>query len=174
MTKPPRPAKMTSELLELAMRLRIAFALIARAQRRDVPEQLTPAQISALCKVELHGPIRLGDLAAHEQVAGPTMCRVVTSLEGSGFVTRATDPTSARSSQVAITATGRKQLSVVRRDRTHVMARRLAALSDEQRSSIAAALPAIEALVESVEPDTGPALRELERTGRAARARRTG
>jgi DNA-binding MarR family transcriptional regulator len=170
MTKPPRPPKMTPELLELAMRLRIAFALMARAQRREVPEQLTPVQISALCKVELHGPIRLGDLAAHEQVAGPTMCRVVTSLESSGFVTRATDPTSARSSQVAITASGRKQLSVVRRDRTHVMARRLAALSEEQRAALAAALPAIEALVESVEPDTGRALHELERTERARRA----
>ncbi len=166
MTKLPRTAKMTPELLDLAMRLRIAFALIARAQRRDVPEQLTPVQISALCKVELHGPIRLGDLAAHEQVAGPTMVRVVTSLENSGFVARETDPTSARSSRVTITASGRKQISVVRRDRTHVMARRLAALSDEQREAITAALPAIEALVESVEPDTGPALRELERSQR--------
>ncbi|MEO5731113.1 MAG: MarR family transcriptional regulator [Byssovorax sp.] len=174
MTKPPRTAKMTPELIELAMRLRIAFALIARAQRRDVPEQLTPVQISALCKVELHGPIRLGDLAAHEQVAGPTMCRVVTSLENSGFVTRETDPTSARSSQVAITTSGRKQIDVVRRDRTHVMARRLSALSAEHRSALAAALPAIEALVESVEPNTGLALRELERSQRAARARRSG
>lgn len=173
MTKSPRAAKMTPERIDLAMRLRIAFALIARAQRRDVPDQLTPVQISALCKIELHGPIRLGDLAAHEQVAGPTMVRMVTSLEKSGFVTRETDPTSARSSQVTLTASGRKQISVVRRDRTHVMARRLAALSEEQREAITAALPAIEALVESVEPDTGPALRELERSRRAKRARRT-
>lgn len=171
MTK-PRAAKMTPELITLAMRLRIAFALIARAQRRDVPEMLTPVQISALYKVELHGPIRLGDLAACEQVSGPTMCRVVASLEGGGFVTRETDPTSARSSQVAITASGRKQINIVRRDRTHVMARRLAGLDPEHRSALQAALPAIEALVESVAPDASLARREMERTQRATRARR--
>src|SRR4029079_3311427 len=119
-----------------------------------------------------HGPIRLGDLAAHEQVAGPTMVRVVTALENSGFVARETDPRSAVSSRVSITASGRKEISAVRRDRTHVMARRLAALSDEQRSALAAALPAIEALVEAVEPDTGPALHELERSQRRPRPRR--
>jgi DNA-binding MarR family transcriptional regulator len=173
MPKPPA-VKMTPELIDLAMRLRIAIALIARAQRQDVPEQLTPVQTSALYKVELHGPIRVGDLAACEQVAGPTMCRVVTSLENGGFVTRETDPTSARSSRVRITASGRKKIDAVRRDRTHVMARRLTGLSAEHRSALAAALPAIEALVESVTPDAGLARREMEHAQRATRARRPG
>ena len=172
MTKPQRAAKMTPEHIELAMRLRIAFALIARAQRREIPERLTPVQISALCKVDLYGPIRLGDLAACEQVAGPTMSRVVTSLESGGFVTRAPDPTSARSSQVTITARGREQIDAVRRDRTHVMARRLAGLDPEHRSALHAALPAIEALVETVTPEVGLARRERERSQRVTRARR--
>lgn len=164
-------AKMTPELIELAMRLRIAFALIARVQRQDVPEALTPAQISALYKVDFWGPIRVGDLASREQVAGPTMCRVVASLEKGGFVTREPDPTSARSSRVTITASGRKQIDVVRRDRTHVMARRLAGLSAEHRAALGAALPAIEALVDSVTPETGLTQREIERSARATRAR---
>lgn len=169
-----RPAKMTSELIELAMRLRIAFALIARVQRQEVHDLLTPVQISALYKVDFYGPIRLGDLAAREQVAGPTMCRVVASLEKDGFVTREIDPTSARSSLLTITPRGRKQIDVVRRDRTHVMARRLAGLSDEHRAALDAALPAIEAMVDSVMPETGLTQREIERSARATRARRPG
>jgi DNA-binding MarR family transcriptional regulator len=171
MTHPSTP-KMTPELIDLAMRLRIAVALLARAQRQDVPELLTPVQTSALYKVEFYGPIRVGDLAAREQVAGPTMSRVVTSLENAGFVTREPDPTSARSSQVTITASGRKQIDAVRRDRTHLMARRLAALDPAHRSALQVALPAIEALVESVTPEAGLVRREMERSQRATGARR--
>lgn len=172
-SKPSRAAKMTPELIELAMRLRIAFALIARAQRQEVPELLTPVQTSALYKVETYGPIRIGDLAACEQVAGPTMSRVISSLESAGLVTRKQDPTSARSSCVTITAAGRKQIDAVRRDRTHVMARRLAELEPKHRRTLGAALQAIEALVESVTPETaGLALREMQRTQRATRVPR--
>jgi DNA-binding MarR family transcriptional regulator len=172
MPKPPPASDMTPELIELAMRLRIAFASIARAQRQDAHERLTPTQISALYKVDFFGPIRLGDLAAHEQVSGPTMSRVIDSLEKAGYVERAPDPTSARSSRVTITPSGRKQIDAVRRDRTHVMARRLVALTPEQRRALQAALPAIEALVESVTPDVKLARREIERSQRATRARR--
>lgn len=171
-TKPSRTAKMTPELIELAMRLRIAFALIARAQRREVPELLTPVQTSALYKVETYGPIRIGDLAACEQVAGPTMSRVIASLESAGLVKRKQDPTSARSSCVTITAAGRRQIDAVRRDRTHVMARRLAELEPKHRRALGAALLAIEALVESVTPEAGLALREMQRTQQATRVPR--
>lgn len=169
-SEPPRPAPPGLDVLDLATRLRIAFALIARAQRRDVPERLTPVQTSALYKVETYGPIRVGDLAACEQVAGPTMCRVVTSLERTGLVTRAQDPTSARSSCVTITAAGRRQIDAVRRDRTHVLARRLAELKPDHLRALSEALPAIEALVASVTPETGLALREMQRTRRATAA----
>jgi DNA-binding MarR family transcriptional regulator len=160
---------MTPALIELAMRLRIAFALLARAQRREVPELLTPVQTSALYKVETYGPIRIGDLAACEQVAGPTMSRVIASLESAGLVKREQDPTSARSSCVTITPAGRKQIDAVRRDRTHVMARRLAELEPKHRRALSDALLAIEALVESVTPETGLAQREIQRTQQATR-----
>lgn len=153
------------ELVELAVKLRIAFALVTRAQRQDVPGKLTAVQLSALYKVEFFGPLRLGDLAAREQVASPTMSRVVASLEVAGLVKRRIDPASARSSLISITASGSRQIDAVRRDRTDVLTCRLAALSGEQQRALAAALPALEALAESAIP--GVAEREVERTRRA-------
>jgi DNA-binding MarR family transcriptional regulator len=158
----------TTDDVELATRLRIAFALMSRAERQNVPDRLTPVQLSALYKVDVHGPLRLGDLAAREQVAGPTMCRVVASLEGAGLVTRDTDPTSARCSLVAVTPAGRDQIDAVRRDRTDIMACRLAKLSPRQHRALVLALPAIEALVEAVIPGDDIRRREIERT-RSAR-----
>ena len=158
----------TTDDIELATRLRIAFALVSRAERQNVPDRLTPVQLSALYKVDVHGPLRLGDLAAREQVAGPTMCRVVASLEAAGLVTRDTDPTSARCSLVAVTPAGRDQIDVVRRDRTDFMACRLAKLPPRQHRALVLALPAIEALVEAVIPGDDIRRREIERT-RSAR-----
>jgi DNA-binding MarR family transcriptional regulator len=130
-----------------------------------VPGKLTAVQLSALYKVDVYGPLRLGDLAAREQVAPPTMSRVVASLMAAGLVRRRHDPASARSSLISTTARGRRQIDVVRRDRTDVMTCRLTKLAPDHQRALAAALPALEALAEHATP--GVARREIERTRRA-------
>lgn len=167
-----KPAKVTAAQIELATRLRIAFALVTRAQRQEVPGRLTPVQLSALHKVDMHGPLRLGDLAAREQVAGPTMSRVVAQLEALGMVRREVDPTSARCSLVVMTVAGRERLDAVRRDRNDQMTCRLAQLAPEHQRALAEALPAIEALVEAVLPGDDVWRREVERVQLAQRRRR--
>jgi DNA-binding MarR family transcriptional regulator len=162
----------TPELIELATRLRIAFALVTRAQRQQIRGRLTSVQLSALHKVDMHGPIRLGDLAAREQVAGPTMTRVVASLEGAGLVKRAIDPQNARCSLVAISKEGRAQLDAARCDHTEFMSLRLLALSLAHQRALADALPALEALVEAVLPGDDVSRREIERSRGARRAPR--
>jgi DNA-binding MarR family transcriptional regulator len=137
------------DLVELAAKLRIALALLTRCQRQDVPGKLTAVQLSALCKVDVHGPLRLGDLAAREQVAASTMSRVVGALSTAGLITRRTDPASARCSLVTITQAGRKQIDAVRLDRTDLMTCRLSKLSPAHQRALASALPALEALVET-------------------------
>lgn len=160
------------DLVDLATRLRIACALVVRAQRKNVPARLTAVQLSALYKVELYGPIRLGELAAREQVAGPTMSRVVTALERLGLVERRTDPTSARCSLVAITRTGRDQIDAVRRDRTEQLTCRMKELTSAQQRDLVAALPALEALVVASFAEA-PLVAERE-VGRTRRARARG
>jgi DNA-binding MarR family transcriptional regulator len=148
-----------AELHELAAKLRMALAQVTRAQRQEVTGRLTAVQLSALCKVELHGPLRLGALASREQVAGSTMSRVVASLELAGLIQRRTDPSSARCSLVTITRAGRRQIEEVRRDRTDLMTCRLAKLGAAHQRALAAAVPALEALVESVTPGAPPSER---------------
>jgi DNA-binding MarR family transcriptional regulator len=164
--------RVTPEQIELATRLRIAFALVTRAQRQQVPGRLTSVQLSALHKVDMHGPIRLGDLASREQVAGPTMTRVVASLEAAGLVRRSIDPKSARCSLVTISKAGREQLDAARRDRTDYISCRLSTLSPHHQRALASVLPALDALVEALLPGDDVAQVEVERSRTASRTRR--
>jgi DNA-binding MarR family transcriptional regulator len=164
--------RVTPQQIELATRLRIAFAFVTRAQRQQVRGPLTSVQLSALHKVDMHGPIRLGDLASREQVAGPTMTRVVASLESGGLVSRAIDPSSARCSLVTISKAGREQLDAARRDHTDYISCRLSTLSPQQQRALRDVLPALEALVEAVLPGDDIARREVERSRTARHPRR--
>jgi DNA-binding MarR family transcriptional regulator len=63
-----------------ARRLRYAATRLARLLRRQDASDLSPTQGAALASIERHGPITLGDLAAHEQVSAPTTTNVVSKL----------------------------------------------------------------------------------------------
>jgi DNA-binding MarR family transcriptional regulator len=131
---------------ELAGRLRIAVGSLVRWLRQSDPGQLSPAQLSALVTVEAHGPLRIGDLAARERVAAPTMTRLVGVLADAGVVARDTDPVDGRGSLVGLSPAGRALLEEIRRERTSLLVSRLAGLSAADRAALAAALPALEAL----------------------------
>ncbi len=136
------------ELAELAGRLRVATGLLVRRLRQSDPGHLSPAKLSALLTIEAGGPIRSGDLAARENVAAPTMTRLIGILAEAGLVTRGPDPSDARGSLVTLAPAGQAALEAVRRERTSVLVARLRRLSDDQRAALAAALPALEALLE--------------------------
>ncbi|CAA9240928.1 MAG: hypothetical protein AVDCRST_MAG41-1409 [uncultured Corynebacteriales bacterium] len=132
---------------ELAGRLRMAVGLLVRRLRQRDPGDLSVAQLSALVTIESLGPVRSGDLAAREHVAAPTMTRLVGMLADAGYVTRSPDPSDGRGSLVSLAPAGAAALDAVRRQRTSELSVRLARLSPAQRASIAAALPALEALL---------------------------
>jgi DNA-binding MarR family transcriptional regulator len=131
---------------ELAGRLRIAVGSLVRWLRQSDAGRLSPAQLSALVTVETQGPLRIGDLAARERVAAPTMTRLVGVLAEAGLVHRETDPVDGRGSLVGLSREGRALLEEIRRERTSLLVSRLAALSAADRAALAAALPALEAL----------------------------
>ena len=132
--------------VELAGRLRVAVGLLVRRLRQRDPGHLSPAQLSALVTVEAAGPIRNGDLAARENVAAPTMTRMIGAMEEAGLVNRGPDPSDARGSLVSLAPGGAAALRALRRERNNLLIERLAALSPEQRAALEAALPALEAL----------------------------
>src|SRR5438105_9372011 len=91
---------------EVAARLRLVVARLARQLRQHAAGGLTPSQLSALFTIDHAGPLRLGELAVLEGVAPPTITRVVGALVDSGLVQRTGDPDDARSARVAVTEVG--------------------------------------------------------------------
>jgi DNA-binding MarR family transcriptional regulator len=100
-----------------------------------------------LVSIEMHGPLRLGELAQREAVTAPTMTRVLAALDERGFIVRTPDPDDARSTRVSISPAGSAALDSVRSQRTAILDARLARLSDADRAALTAALPALEALI---------------------------
>jgi DNA-binding MarR family transcriptional regulator len=134
-------------------RLRVALARLSRRLRRHELAGLTPTQLAALSTVEQVGPLRLGDLAAAEGIAPSTLTRLVAVLEELGYVRRDADPKDARASTLAITVLGHETLERLRAENSALLAQRVGLLTPEQRTALAAALPALEALAD---PDPAP------------------
>jgi DNA-binding MarR family transcriptional regulator len=131
---------------EIAGRLRLSATRLARRLRQEAQTGLSPSQLSALAAVERHGPLTLGALADHEQVAPPSITRVVAKLEADGFLTRQPDPSDRRVTRVIVTPKGRNLLGTSRRRKTEWLTSRLEALGPEQRASLADALDTLDAL----------------------------
>jgi DNA-binding MarR family transcriptional regulator len=127
-------------------RLRVAIARLSRRLRRHELAGLTPTQLAALSTVEQSGPLRLGDLAAAEGIAPSTLTRLVAVLEELGYVQRYADPKDARASTLAVTPKGHETLERLRAEGTALLTESLMLLTPEQRTALAAAVPALEQL----------------------------
>jgi DNA-binding MarR family transcriptional regulator len=132
--------------LELAAHLRVLIARLARQLRQQAGTGLSPTQQSALVTIEASGPISLGDLAVAEQIAPPSVTRVVAKLEDDGLVQRQIDPGDRRVVRVSITYEGRRRLEHSRSRRNAWLARQVRSLDPADRDRLHAALPALEAL----------------------------
>lgn len=135
------------ELTELAAHLRLAVGRLNRRIRIDGRESIPPLQLSALVTVEQHGPLRLSELARREAVTAPTMSRVLSALADHGLVIRSVDPQDARGVLITLSEHGAVRLDEVRTHRNALVARRLTRLDADQRATLAAAMPALEALL---------------------------
>ncbi|MFC5832630.1 MarR family winged helix-turn-helix transcriptional regulator [Nonomuraea insulae] len=129
--------------LELAVglaRIRTMMRLL------DVPRDLSITSLSTLASLERMGPRRLTELAAMEGVTQPAMTQLVTRLEREALAERLPDPSDGRVVVVAITQHGRAELARRRATQAKRLAELLSELSQADRASIAAALPALERL----------------------------
>jgi DNA-binding MarR family transcriptional regulator len=142
------------DLHELAARLRLSTARLARLLRQQAGTGLSPSQTSVLASVGLHGPLTLGRLARIEQVTPPTITRIVARMEEDGLVSRQVDETDRRIVRVRITDEGLRRMEHSRQRRDAWLALRLTEMSAGQRRSLLAALPVLEALASPPESDT--------------------
>lgn len=133
---------------ELASRLRLAVMRLARRLRQLSQEPITQSQLSALAVIETHGPLTLGELAAHERVQPPTMTRIMAALEEESLVVRQVDPTDRRIARVTMTPTGRRLIERIRSRRTAYLVQRLRAFTAEEVAILERAAGLLERMAE--------------------------
>jgi DNA-binding MarR family transcriptional regulator len=137
---------------DLAPRLRLVVARLARRLRQQAEGEITQSQVSALATLDNHGPLTLKDLAAHERVRPPTMTRVVDALEELGLVTRTVDDQDRRVVRAALTADGRRLIERNRRLRNEWLRAAMRGLDEHERATLEAAVPVLERLLEEGRP----------------------
>jgi DNA-binding MarR family transcriptional regulator len=131
----------------LASTLRISVMRLARRLRSErTDETLTLSQLATLGTLDRHGPMTLGELAAHERVQPPSMTRIVTGLEDRGLVVREPHVSDRRLVIVRLTAEALALLTIDRRRRDAWLARRLRELTPDEHKTLRRAVPILEKL----------------------------
>ena len=131
-----------------------AIHLLRALRATDRAAGLTPARLSALLVLVFGGPSPLGRLARTEDVAGPTMTRIVDGLCDLGLAERRPHPDGGRLVLVAATAEGGRVMRAARQARIDTIVAALRALPAADRAAIAAASPALLRLADRVRDAT--------------------
>jgi DNA-binding MarR family transcriptional regulator len=111
---------------------------------------LTSARLSALSVLVFGGPTTLGRLAAVENVAGPTMTRIVDGLEELGLAHREPHPEDARAVLISASPAGDRLLRGAAQRRIATIEAALARLDAPERERLEAAGPALLQLVDAL------------------------
>ena len=102
-----------------------------------------PARLSALSVLAFGGPRTLGQLAELEEVAGPTMTRIVDGLCAQGLAERTPHPRSRRAVLVSATPAGAELMHVAADRRAHAISAALRQLDSTEQEALHAAAPAL-------------------------------
>ncbi|MGH2968202.1 MAG: MarR family transcriptional regulator [Solirubrobacteraceae bacterium] len=133
---------------DLASRLRLDIARMARRLRQEAGAGLSPSQTAALATIERHGPLTPSELASREHVQRPTVTRVLALLEGAGLVLRAADPADRRSCLLSVSPAGSELLAAVRTRKDAYLARRLERLEPSDRAALDRAAAILERMLQ--------------------------
>ncbi len=143
---PTDAAADTVDLVALSSRLRFAVARLARLLRHQDRGTLGATAGAALASIGRTGSPTLGELAALEHVAPPTMTKVVAKLEDGGLVVRESDPADRRVSRVVLTDAGRAQIEENRSRRTAWLVGQIGELDPDDLAKLDAAAAVLERL----------------------------
>ena len=127
-----------------------AIHLLRALRATDRAAGLTPARLSALSVLVFGGPSPLGRLARTEDVAGPTMTRIVDGLCDLGLAERRPHPDGGRLVLVAATAEGGRVMRAAQQARVDTIVTALRGLPTADRAAIVAASPALLRLADRV------------------------
>jgi DNA-binding MarR family transcriptional regulator len=130
----------------LGSQLRLAVLRLSRRLRQQTAGDITASQLSALAAVAKHGEVSLGELAAIERIAPPSMTRIAARLEDQGLLERRVDSADRRVARVVVSAAGGALLDENRTRRDAFLAARLQDFTVEERALLARAIPLLERL----------------------------
>jgi DNA-binding MarR family transcriptional regulator len=128
----------------------LAIHLLRKLRREDEGSGLNAPRLSALSVIVFGGPLTLGDLAAAEQVRPPTMTRIVNALEDQGLVLKKQNANDGRSTLLIATPAGKKLLMAGRERRVRSLAKQIAALTVQQRSTLQEAAEILKEVVAAI------------------------
>ena len=131
---------------DLADRLGLAVVRLARLLRQQDEGELTPTMRATLGTIGRDGPLTLGELAAAERVAPPTITKVVGKLEEAGLVSREVDAGDRRVARVSLSPAGRRWLDVDRARRRDWLTDQVHRLHVDDVDRLHAAVDVIERL----------------------------
>jgi DNA-binding MarR family transcriptional regulator len=130
-----------AERLTEASEVVMAIGRVIRLLRRTGGTgSLGPGSASALGTLVRTGPMRLGDLAAAEQVTAPTMSRIVAGLEKFGYLQRTPDPADGRAQVLTVTEPARALVNGFTSARVQHFADVLDKLDADERTAFVGAL----------------------------------
>jgi DNA-binding MarR family transcriptional regulator len=139
-------ASVPTDASDQANRLRVAVVRLARLLRQQNAETLGPTLDAALTTIERDGPLTLGELAASEQIAPPSVTRIASKLEEAGLVVRRFDGKDRRVCRLEVTPEGRERV-VANRSRRHAwLMTQVEQLSPDDLEALARAVPVLERL----------------------------
>jgi len=140
-----------TELQTLAQDFREALRhSVYLVRRLDADSDLSAAQLSTL-KMLLDDGVRVGEIARNLGVKVPSATEQVIKLERAGLARREADPDDSRAVRVVLTPEGRAAVDSANGRRNAVMAGILAALTEDDRKALAAALPVIDKINSSLQ-----------------------
>jgi DNA-binding MarR family transcriptional regulator len=128
--------------------------LLAHARRRPAWQEMTYQQYNVLRIVQQHGTTGQAEIARRLLVSAPVVTRLAAALVDAGLLERREDPADKRAVLLALTATGRRQTTAMRRELLDAAGELLEPIPPEQREAVAEALERLQVLL----PD-GPATR---------------
>lgn len=134
--------------VDIANRLHsVAIHLLRRVRQNDSLTGLSSARLSALSVVGFGGPCTISDLAEAEQVAVPTISRIVTALVSEGLIERQTDTRDRRTIHLMVTPKGMQVLREGQQRRTVQLGNMLEQLTPAEQATIAEAIASMERML---------------------------
>jgi DNA-binding MarR family transcriptional regulator len=116
----------------VASRLGMSVMRLERKLRQRSAGGVTASQYAALVTISKKGELTLGELAAAEGVAPPSMTRIAANLEQAGLLERRPDPLDRRVARVAVSERGAELLAEARTLRALYLSERLGELGAEE------------------------------------------